>query len=140
MSHSALVDAAAAGYSASESEVVALFERRRIQAQLLKGTLPLLVLAILRDTELHGYEIAKRIRERSAGAFTPSEGSLYPVLHRLEAEGALEATWRSGEGGPRRRYYRLTAGGRAALERAEREWTAFAGGVSRVAMPEAVDG
>jgi transcriptional regulator len=116
-----------------------MFEGRRIQAQLLKGTLPLLVLATLRDGELHGYEIVRRISERSSGAFTPSEGSLYPILHRLETDGALEATWRAGEGGPRRRYYRLTRGGLAALERAEQEWTTFAGGVKRIAFGEASD-
>ena len=76
----------------------------------------------------------RRIREQSGDALAPSEGSLYPTLHRLEAEGALEATWRDGEGGPRRRYYRLTQSGMAALERAEREWTTFAGGVNRVAL------
>jgi len=75
-----------------------VFEDRRIRAQLLKGTLPLLILATLRDGELHGYHIVRRIRERSGDALTPSEGSLYPTLHRLEAEGALEATWRDGGG------------------------------------------
>jgi PadR family transcriptional regulator, regulatory protein PadR len=109
-----------------------MFEDRQIRAQLLKGTLPLLILATLRDEELHGYHIARLIRDRSGDALTPSEGSLYPTLHRLEAEGALEATWRDGEGGPRRRYYRLTPGGLAALERAERDWATFAGGVNRV--------
>lgn len=110
-----------------------MFENRQIRAQLLKGTLPMLILATLRDGELHGYHIARRIRERSGEALAPSEGSLYPTLHRLEAEGALEATWREGEGGPRRRYYRLTRSGLAALERAERDWATFAGGVNRVA-------
>lgn len=116
-----------------------MFEGRRIQAQLLKGTLPLLILATLRNSELHGYEIVRRIRERSSGAFTPSEGSLYPLLHRLEADGALEASWRTGEGGPRRRYYRLTRGGLTALERAELEWTTFVGGVRRVTFGEPSD-
>jgi PadR family transcriptional regulator PadR len=110
-----------------------VFEDRQIRAQLLKGTLPLLVLSTLRDGELHGYHIARRIRERSAGALAPSEGSLYPTLHRLEADGALEAAWRDGDGGPRRRYYRLTQAGLAALERAEHDWATFAGGVNRVA-------
>jgi PadR family transcriptional regulator, regulatory protein PadR len=110
-----------------------VFEDRQIRAQLLKGTLPLLILATLRDGELHGYHIARRIRERSGEALAPSEGSLYPTLHRLEAEGALEATWREGESGPRRRYYRLTQGGLTALESAERDWATFAGGVNRVA-------
>jgi DNA-binding PadR family transcriptional regulator len=116
-----------------------MFEARRIQAQLLKGTLPLLVLATLRDGELHGYEIVRRIRDRSSGAFSPSEGSLYPTLHRLEADGALEATWRAGDGGPRRRYYRITRGGLAALGRAEREWTTFVGGVKGIAFGEGSD-
>jgi PadR family transcriptional regulator PadR len=111
-----------------------MFDDRRIQAQLLKGTLPLLLLATLREGELHGYEIARRIRDRSSGAFTLSEGSLYPTLHRLETEGALAATWRHGEGGPRRRYYSLTRAGLTALERAERDWATFTGGVSRVAF------
>ena len=70
-----------------------MFDGRRIQAQLLKGTLPLLVLATLRDGELHGYEIARRIRSRSGDAFTLSEGSLYPALHRLETDGALESAY-----------------------------------------------
>ncbi len=112
----------------------------RLDTQLLKGTLALLILATLREGELHGYEIARRIRERSGGALAPSEGSLYPTLHRLETDGALVATWRAGEGGPRRRYYRLTDAGVAALARAEREWAAFAGSVSRVAFGAAADG
>jgi PadR family transcriptional regulator, regulatory protein PadR len=111
-----------------------MFEDRQIRAQLLKGTLPLLILATLRDGELHGYNIVRRIRERSGEALAPSEGSLYPTLHRLEADGALEATWREGEGGPRRRYYRLTRSGLTALESAERDWATFVGGVNRVAL------
>lgn len=112
----------------------------RSDAQLLKGTLALLVLATLRDGELHGYEIVRRIRVRSGGALAPSEGSLYPTLHRLETEGVLAATWRVGEGGPRRRYYRLTDAGVAALARAEQEWQTFVGSVSRVAFGAAADG
>lgn len=111
-----------------------MFEDRQIRAQLLKGTLPLLILATLRDGELHGYHIVQRIRQRSGDALTPSEGSLYPTLHRLQAEGALESTWREGDGGPRRRYYRLTQSGLTALGRAERDWATFAGGVNRVAL------
>lgn len=110
-----------------------MFGDRRIRAQLLKGTLPLLVLATLRDGELHGYEIARRIRDRSGGGLALSEGSLYPALHRLEADGALEASWREGERGPRRRYYRITKTGLEALARAERDWEAFAGAVAHVA-------
>ena len=103
----------------------------RIRGQLLKGTTPLLVLGVLRDGELYGYEIAQRIRERSGGAFAPSEGSLYPALHSLEADGALSATWRESDKGPRRRYYRITTHGGALLAEHEREWASFATAMTR---------
>ena len=100
---------------------------------LLKGTLPLLVLSVLRDGELYGYEIAQRIRSRSGELFAPSEGSLYPALHRLEKAGALTASWRASERGPRRRYYAITEDGKRLYAKASREWEAIASGVSRVA-------
>lgn len=94
---------------------------------------------MLRDGELYGYEIAQRIRDRSASFLDPGEGWLYPTLHRLEVEGALEGTWRDGERGPRRRYYRLTAKGRRMLAASEREWEAFARSVRRVTRTGAAD-
>lgn len=103
----------------------------RIGGQLLKGTTPLLVLSVLRDGELYGYEIAQRIRERSGGAFATSEGSLYPALHALEAYGALQATWRESDKGPRRRYYRLTPKGGALLAEHQAEWSAFSTGIAQ---------
>jgi DNA-binding PadR family transcriptional regulator len=103
----------------------------KIRGQLLKGTTPLLVLTILRNGELYGYEIAQRIRERSGGAFAPSEGSLYPALHSLEAEGALQAAWRDSDKGPRRRYYKITPKGGALLAEHEHEWTSFATAMAR---------
>ena len=66
------------------------------------GTTSLLILDVLRETELYGYEIAQRIRERSGAVISPGEGWLYPALHRLEARGLLDATWRDGGPGPRR--------------------------------------
>lgn len=104
-----------------------------LRSQLLKGATPYLVLVILGEGELYGYQIAQRIRARSDGAFAPSEGSLYPTLHRLEADGALVATWREGERGPRRRWYRITPAGLTALAANEAEWKTFSGAVTRVA-------
>lgn len=100
---------------------------------LLKGTLPLLVLSVLREDELYGYEIAQRIRERSGDLFAPSEGSLYPALHRLERNGALTATWRASERGPRRRYYAITPAGDRLFADASREWDALSTSVTRMA-------
>jgi PadR family transcriptional regulator PadR len=105
--------------------------RQGIRTQLLKGTTPLLVLSVLRDGELYGYEIAQRIRERSGGAFAPSEGTLYPALHALEAEGALVAAWRESDRGPRRRYYRITPQGGAMLAEHERAWAEFSHTIQR---------
>jgi PadR family transcriptional regulator, regulatory protein PadR len=103
----------------------------KIRAQLLKGTTTLLVLSVLRDGELYGYEIAQRIRERSGGAFIPSEGALYPALHALEADGALDASWRVSDRGPRRRYYKITGAGLAMLEAHAQEWAAFSLGMGK---------
>ncbi len=104
----------------------------RLDTQLLKGTTPLLVLTVINDGELYGYEIAQRIRERSGGAFAPSEGSLYPALHRLEADGALTAVWRASDRGPRRRYYRITPKGQGLLAENRDRFSAFIAGVQGV--------
>jgi PadR family transcriptional regulator PadR len=104
-----------------------------MKLDLLKGTLPLLVLTVLREGELYGYEIAARIRERSGDLFAPSEGSLYPVLHRLERQGALTASWRASERGPRRRYYQITPAGARLHADAAREWEAVSSGINRLA-------
>jgi PadR family transcriptional regulator PadR len=105
---------------------------RPLRSQLLKGTTPLIVLTVIGDGELYGYEIAHKVRELSDEAFTPSEGSLYPTLHRLELDGALEASWRDGERGPRRRYYRLTAKGHGLLAEARADWTTFVRAIGAV--------
>jgi PadR family transcriptional regulator PadR len=103
----------------------------KIRAQLLKGTTTLLVLTVLREGELYGYEIAQRIRDKSGGAFDPSEGSLYPALHALEADGALLASWRESDRGPRRRYYKITSNGLGMLEEHAQEWAAFSMSMGR---------
>lgn len=104
----------------------------RLDSQLLKGTTPLLVLTVIGDGELYGYEIAQRIRDGSGGAFAPSEGSLYPALHRLEADGALLGSWRASDRGPRRRYYKLTPKGTGLLAENRDRFAAFVAGVQGV--------
>jgi transcriptional regulator len=102
------------------------------RSELVKGTLTLLVLSVLEDGELYGYEIAQRIRQRSGEVFAPSEGALYPTLHRLEREGALQASWGPSERGPRRRYYALTPRGQGLLADARSEWRTISAGVAGV--------
>jgi DNA-binding PadR family transcriptional regulator len=106
-------------------------DEKRIKGQLLKGMTPLLVLSVLKDGELYGYEIAQRIRERTDSVFALNEGALYPALHALEAEGSLSAIWRESDKGPKRRYYALTDKGRGKLVEHEREWVTFRTAVAK---------
>ncbi len=81
-----------------------------------------LVLAILAEGESYGYAIIRRVAELSGGELEWTDGMLYPVLHRLERHGLVEAVWRESAAGRRRKYYRLTARGRAALHDQRRQW------------------
>jgi PadR family transcriptional regulator, regulatory protein PadR len=96
-----------------------------------KGNLDLLLLSVLKARPMHGYEVIVALRESSAGAFDMPEGTVYPSLHRLEREGLLASTW-DDSGGRRRRVYRLTAPGVAALTAERRAWRQFVGGVNAV--------
>ena len=86
-----------------------------------KGTLPALMLEALRHEPSHGYRIAQRIKERSAGVLDFKEGTLYPALHKLQNEG-LVVSYEGVEKGRPRRYYRITPSGREALTRDRAEW------------------
>lgn len=103
----------------------------RIDKDLVAASSAPLVLAILADGESYGYAIAKRVRELSAGQLTWADGFLYPLLHRLEAAGRVAARWDSAPSGRRRRYYRITADGRAALAEHRRQWEAVSGVLAR---------
>ena len=83
-----------------------------------------LVLAILAEGDSYGYAILQRVRELSGGHMAWTDGMLYPVLHRLERLGHVEARWRVAESGRRRKYYRVTSGGRVALAEGRRQWQA----------------
>lgn len=83
-----------------------------------------IVLAILAEGDSYGYAILKRVRELSAGRMEWTDGMLYPVLHRLERLGHIEAQWRIAETGRRRKYYRITDQGRAQLDEERRQWQA----------------
>ena len=83
-----------------------------------------IVLAILAEEDSYGYAILQRVREVSSGAMEWTDGMLYPVLHRLERQGFVEARWEKAETGRRRKYYSVTARGRAQLEEERRQWQA----------------
>ena len=81
-----------------------------------------LVLAILAEGDSYGYAIVKRVSELSGGQLQWADGMLYPMLHRLERLGYVEANWQSSETGRRRKYYRVTREGLAQLAAQRRQW------------------
>ena len=103
-----------------------------MRAEILKGHLDLLLLAIVEHEPLHGYAIVEALRDRSSGAFDLAEGTVYPALYRLERQGRLASAWSDGTG-RRRRVYRLTRSGRKALGAEREQFTHFARAVGTVA-------
>ena len=91
--------------------------------QLLKGVLPMLVLALLTERESYGYELVTQLQ--AAGLTDMSSGTVYPVLTRLEREGHITSRLAASSSGPARKYYVPTASGAAELARAKRSWTQF---------------
>lgn len=101
-----------------------------------KGTADLLVLALLAERERHGYELAKLIERRSHGVLAFHVASLYTLLYRLESRGLIRGRWVERAGERRRRFYRLTAAGKIAVERQHRDWRRFVIAVGQVMDPE----
>ncbi|MFA6109727.1 MAG: helix-turn-helix transcriptional regulator [Candidatus Latescibacterota bacterium] len=100
-----------------------------------------LILAILAEDDSYGYAILRRVRELSGGQLEWTDGMLYPVLHRLERLGSVEARWGSSESGRRRRYYRITPEGRALLTEQHRQWQVVDEALRRIwTMPFQADG
>ena len=97
----------------------------------LKGHLDLLVLASLEAGPLHGYAVIEQLCDRSGGFFNLPEGTVYPVLHRLEKAKLLSSRW-STTTGRRRRVYRLTSAGSAALGQQTEDWQKFSKAVTAI--------
>ena len=90
-----------------------------------KGAAEIVVLSLLEGEDLHGYELVRRIDDRSGGALTFNFASLYATLYRLEERGLIRGRWVERAGQRRRRYYRITASGREVLAAQRQEWTQF---------------
>ena len=104
----------------------------KIQTELLQGTLDLLVLKTLQAGPAHGWDIAHRIQQVSQDVLRVGQGSLYPALHRLEAQGWISATWGASENNRRAKFYRLTASGRRQLANETESWERFSGAVALI--------
>lgn len=104
----------------------------QISKELLKGSIRKLILSILSEGELYGYQISKEISRQSEDFLQFGEGSLYPALHALELDGFVKSKWVAQDKGPDRKYYHLTAKGQKELAREKEEWNAFSKAMNKV--------
>ena len=101
------------------------------QANLLQGTLDLLILKALSLGELHGLGVSRRIEQITGGTFQVKPGSLFPALHRMEESGWLVSAWGESENNRRAKFYRLSRAGRKQLDAETREWQRIALAIGR---------
>ena len=106
------------------------------QADLLQGTLDLLILKTLALGPMHGWGISQRIQQVSEDVLRVNQGSLYPALHRLEAAGWIASEWGASENNRQARFYRLTRAGAKQLREETAQWERIAGAVARILAVE----
>ena len=104
----------------------------KVDKSLMSGSTTLLVLSLLSQREMYGYEMITELAERSDRTFELKEGTLYPILHGLEADGMVKSCEREAETGRMRKYYRITKKGGKALEEKAAEWKHFSQKVNAV--------
>jgi transcriptional regulator len=105
---------------------------RQKKADLLQGTLDLLILKALSLGPLHGYGVIQRIRQMSGEMLDVEQGSLYPALYRIEQKGWVSSKWETNETGRNAKFYTLSRAGRKQLEEEEASWDRLALAISRV--------
>lgn len=113
-------------------------DRKSIERELKRGALELIVLHLLAPGEAYGYEIVAKLTAETNGTLAITDGTLYPVLYRLERAGFVSVRWETPQRGVPRKYYQLTDTGRAELVRLTREWTSFAGSMSKLLSAKGV--
>jgi PadR family transcriptional regulator PadR len=106
------------------------------QKELLKGNTDTLLLSLLTQEAMYGYQIVKEMERRSSGYFQFKEGTLYPALHRLEEAKLVEGRWEEMNMGTPRRYYHITAKGERVLSERTSEWKRFATAVNAIMVPK----
>jgi len=105
----------------------------KVSSPIKRGSAELAVLTVLAKAPLHGYEIAKRIRQQTGGVVSFDVASLYPLLYAMERRGWAKGSWEQAPNGRQRRYYRLTPAGRRRLQPLRREWRNFFRALNRLA-------
>jgi DNA-binding PadR family transcriptional regulator len=104
----------------------------RLTKDLVAASAVPLILSILEEGESYGYALIQRVRELSDGAIEWTDGMLYPVLHRLEAQGHIRSRWRTSQSGRRRKYYALQKAGRIVLQDQKEQWSTVHGALIKL--------
>ena len=104
----------------------------KVDKSLLSGSTPLLILSLLKNEDMYGYQMVAELARRSDETFFLKEGTLYPLLHTLEKQGWVHSYAKQTPSGRERKYYRLTDEGRAQLQYKEKEWQLFSAKVNAV--------
>lgn len=107
-----------------------------MERELKRGTLEMVLLRLLARREMYGYELVTALREHSDGGLEVKDGTLYPVLYRLEEAGFVEPYWETRERGVPRKYYRLTEEGEEESRRRVGEWRDFVETIERILREE----
>jgi PadR family transcriptional regulator, regulatory protein PadR len=103
-----------------------------IKGDILKGNTHTIILTLLEEQPMYGFQITSEVDRRSKGILSFRAGMLYPTLHQLEKEKLVESDWHSSNQGPRRKYYKLTAKGKKEVERLRKRWRAFSKAINQV--------
>ncbi len=106
----------------------------RIERELMRGAGPVAVLKLLERGEMYGYQIVEALAQRSGAVLSMGQSTLYPLLYNLETKGLVEAAWRSSPEGRDRKYYRITARGKARLAAQAAQWQAVAGAMQALGI------
>lgn len=105
-----------------------------INKELLKGSTVIIILGLLKDKTMYGYELIKEIEKKSSGVFSFKEGTLYPILHSLETNEFVESYWCESDTGRKRKYYKITDKGKAQLKEKQEEWDVFKNAIDKVLL------
>ena len=103
--------------------------------QIRKGSTSTLILSLLSEEPMYGYQITQELQRRSEGYFEMKEGLLYPALHQMEQDGLISSEWQTVAGARQRKYYSITEEGRKVLARSVTEWTTFTAKLMRMIEP-----
>lgn len=103
----------------------------KINKELLKGSTSMLILSLLEEQNMYGYQMIRELSQKSQNVFELKEGTLYPILHALEEKNYISSYW-DDTGAKKRKYYSLTKEGKKHLKEKKEEWKTFSGGINQV--------